>query len=140
MINLHESMGPGQDQTRDPWICSQARYQLRYAVRLLLGRHKSTYSKYFKISNNFLFLFLKKFWFSRLKFTIHMSEQLTGKILIRLLLQKQSDLGLCCLYRLIWAATSVRNFRTFTVLCLKEQAIIGWTGINWMQTDLKTSN
>ena len=26
MINLHESTGPGQNQTRDPWICSQTRY------------------------------------------------------------------------------------------------------------------
>ena len=25
MINLHESMGPVQDRTRDPWICSQIR-------------------------------------------------------------------------------------------------------------------
>ena len=39
MINLHESMGPDQDRTRDPWICSQThicsqtRYQLRYAAR-----------------------------------------------------------------------------------------------------------
>ena len=23
MINLHKSMGPGRDQTRDPWVCSQ---------------------------------------------------------------------------------------------------------------------
>ena len=23
MINLHESMGPGRDRTRDPWIYSQ---------------------------------------------------------------------------------------------------------------------
>ena len=23
MIDLHESMGPGQDQTHDPWICNQ---------------------------------------------------------------------------------------------------------------------
>ena len=37
----------------------------------------------------------------------------TGKTLIRLLLQKQSDLGLHCLSRLVWQATSVRN--TFTV-------------------------
>ena len=41
MINLHESMGPDRDRTRDPWICSQpcicsqTRYRLRYAVRLL---------------------------------------------------------------------------------------------------------
>ena len=38
MINLHESMGPDRDQTRDPWICSQTRicsqthYRLRYAA------------------------------------------------------------------------------------------------------------
>ena len=30
MINLHESMGSGRDQTRDPWICSQKCYRLRY--------------------------------------------------------------------------------------------------------------
>ena len=28
MINLHESMGPGRDRTRDPWICSQTRILL----------------------------------------------------------------------------------------------------------------
>ena len=39
MINLHESMGPDRDQTRDPWICSQTRicsqtcYRLHYAAR-----------------------------------------------------------------------------------------------------------
>ena len=42
MVNLHESMGPGQDRTRDPWICnqtcicSQTGYQLCYAVRSYL--------------------------------------------------------------------------------------------------------
>ena len=36
---FHESMGPGWDQTRDPWICRQTRiccqtsYRLRYAAR-----------------------------------------------------------------------------------------------------------
>ena len=40
MINLQESMGPDQDRTRDPWICSQTpicsqtHYRLRYAARL----------------------------------------------------------------------------------------------------------
>ena len=40
MINLHESMGPDRDRTRDPWIrsqtriCSQERYRLRYAAQL----------------------------------------------------------------------------------------------------------
>ena len=39
MINLLESMGPGRDRTRDPWICSQTRiccqtlYRMRYAAR-----------------------------------------------------------------------------------------------------------
>ena len=35
MINLHESMGPGRDRTRDPWICSQTRIccQTRYRLR-----------------------------------------------------------------------------------------------------------
>ena len=38
-MNLHESMVPGRDRTRDPWICSQtriygqSRYRLRYAAR-----------------------------------------------------------------------------------------------------------
>ena len=36
MINLNESIGPGRDRTRDPWICSQTgirchtHYGLRY--------------------------------------------------------------------------------------------------------------
>ena len=34
--------------------------------------------------------------------------------LIRLLLSKQSDLGLPCLSRLLWQATTVGNFRKFT--------------------------
>ena len=43
LINLHESMGPGLDQTRDHWICSQMRicsqtsYRLRYAARHILN-------------------------------------------------------------------------------------------------------
>ena len=42
MINLHESMGPVLDQTRDPWVCSQTRiccqkrYRLRYEARFKL--------------------------------------------------------------------------------------------------------
>ena len=41
-----------------------------------------------------------------------------GKTLIRLLLQKQSDLSLHCLSRTFWEATSVQNFRIFTVIIL----------------------
>ena len=36
--------------------------------------------------------------------------------MIRLLLQKQADLGLPCLSRPFWQATNVQNFRTFTVV------------------------
>ena len=42
MINLHESMEPGRDRTRDPWICSQTRiccqthYRLRYVARCFM--------------------------------------------------------------------------------------------------------
>ena len=44
-----------------------------------------------------------------------LSEYQTGKTLIRLLLRKQSDLGLSCLFKPFWQATSVQNFRSFTV-------------------------
>ena len=39
MINLHESMGPDRDRTRDPWICSQTRTcsQTRYRLTALRG-------------------------------------------------------------------------------------------------------
>ena len=40
----------------------------------------------------------------------------TAKTLIRLLLKKQSDLGLHSLSGPFWQATSVRNFRKFTVM------------------------
>ena len=35
MINLHVSMGPGQDRSRDPWICSRTRI---YKTLELLGK------------------------------------------------------------------------------------------------------
>ena len=41
----------------------------------------------------------------------------TGKTLIRLLLKKQSDLGLHCLFWLFfWQATSVQHLRISTIL------------------------
>ena len=55
-----------------------------------------------------------KCWLSRLEFTNCLSKWQTGKTLIRLLLQKQSDLGLHCLSMPFMQATSVRNCRTFT--------------------------
>ena len=42
---------------------------------------------------------LRNCWFSGLEFTICLLEKQTGMTLIRLLLQKQSDLGLHCLSR-----------------------------------------
>ena len=35
MIYLHQSMGPGQDRTRDPWICDQTRICSQTCYRLL---------------------------------------------------------------------------------------------------------
>ena len=36
-IDLHEGMGPGQDLTRDPMICNQKCYRMRYSARCLFG-------------------------------------------------------------------------------------------------------
>ena len=45
-------------------------------------------------------------------------EVVIYKMLVRIVivLQKQSDLGLDCLSRPLWPATSVRNFRAFTMV------------------------
>ena len=51
-----------------------------------------------------------KCWFSELNFTKYLSEQQTGKTLISLLPQKQSDLVLHCLSRPFWQANSVESF------------------------------
>ena len=64
------------------------------------------YRKCCIISNTYLFLF-SKCWFSGLEFTKCLSEKQTGKILIRLLQKKQSDLVLSCLSRLLWQTTTV---------------------------------
>ena len=37
MINLHESMGPDQDRTRDPWICSQTRICSKKSILCFMG-------------------------------------------------------------------------------------------------------
>ena len=66
-------------------------------------------------STHFSFCYQIKCWLSTLELAKCLSELQTGKTLIRLLPQKQSDLGLCCLSRPIRQTTSVRNFRTFTV-------------------------
>ena len=70
-----------------------------------------------KFQTLFSFCSQIKCWFSGLEFTKWLSEYQTGKTLIRLLLQKQSDLGLHCFNFClgVFQATSVRNFRTCTV-------------------------
>ena len=45
------------------------------------------------------------------------------------LLQKQSDLGLYCLFWLFWQATSVRNFNTFTIHCMYLNSFLLFTSI-----------
>ena len=64
----------------------------------------------------------KKYWLSCLEVTKCLSEWQTGKTLIRLLLQKQSDLGLRCLSKPYWQATGVRIFGTFTLTDVKPIA------------------
>ena len=36
MTNLHESMGPGRDWTRDPLVCNGTLYQLRYEAQFII--------------------------------------------------------------------------------------------------------
>ena len=51
MANLYESMGPGRDRTRDPWICSQTRicnqtrYQMRNVARYMYCSFKNVVTK-----------------------------------------------------------------------------------------------
>ena len=51
MINLHQSMGPGRDQTRKSWICSQTCYNC--AMRLGLASFELGVNQY---SMHILFL------------------------------------------------------------------------------------
>ena len=64
---------------------------------------------FLKFDTHFFF-FSQIHYFSGLEITNCLSEKQTGKTLIRLLLQKQSDLGLSCLSRPFWQATRVQNF------------------------------
>ena len=59
-----------------------------------------------KYLNTFPFLFPNKMFAIRAWLTKCLSEKQTGKTLIRLLLKKQSGLGLPCLSRLLWQATN----------------------------------
>ena len=65
------------------------------------------YNKCSKIASTFQI----KCWFSGLEFTKCVSDYQTGNTLIRLLLQKQSDLGLRCLSRPSGQAISIKKIR-----------------------------
>ena len=54
---------------------------------------------------------------------VRITNRESGMTMIRLHLQKQSNIGLHCLSRPLWQATSVRNFRTSTVYILKKAQI-----------------
>ena len=66
----------------------------------------------------FLLSFLILFSNKMLAVAKCLSELQTGRTLIRLLLQKQSNLGLHCLSRPFLQATSVQKFRDFFNLVL----------------------
>ena len=66
MINLHESMGPGLDQTSDPWICSHACYWLRLRGQQS-GIHLNIYSAKKVLHNRGLWQFISNTGNTRLR-------------------------------------------------------------------------
>ena len=73
---------------------------------------RKRYCKCSKISNKFLFLFSNKMLVF-MAGTHKMLVKITNREdLIRLLLQKQSDLGMHYLSMPFWQTSNVRNFRT----------------------------
>ena len=89
----------------------------RKACKITPLAKSNIYGKCSKISKDFLFLFSNKILvMTGLDFTKKLvRKDKFGQTRIRLL-QKQSDLGLPYLSRLLRQATTVRNFRTFTVI------------------------
>ena len=63
-----------------------------------------------KLRKFFSFYSQIKCWLSGQEFTKCLPEEQSGKTKIRLLLQKQSDLGLPCLSRPFRQATSIGNY------------------------------
>ena len=55
MINVHGSMGLGQDRTHDPWISNHIRCQLHYGARLETGFSEVTHNRLFEYETH-LFL------------------------------------------------------------------------------------
>ena len=78
-----------------------------------------------KFQTLFSFVSQIKCWLLSLKFTKCLYEWQTGKTLIRLLLQKQSDLGLHCMSRPFWQTAVFPNFRTSNVPCILNFIISG---------------
>ena len=80
-----------------------------------LNFQDSSYSKCFAISNTFLFLFSNKMLVIRAG---------NHKMLVRIANKEGFDqtasslLGFCCLSGPIWQATSVQNFRTYTIISI----------------------
>ena len=68
----------------------------RFLVRIANRENPDQRSSLFWVCH--VYSFSKKNWFSELKFADFLSEKQTGKTLIRLLPQKQSNLGLPCLF------------------------------------------
>ena len=68
-----------------------------------------------KISNHLSFCSQIKCGLLVLELTKCLSEYITGKTMIKVLLKKQFVLGLCCLSRPFLQAVGARNFRTSSV-------------------------
>ena len=66
-----------------------------------------------------------------------MLVKIANRELIRLLLQKQSDLGLHCLSRPFGRATSIQNFRTFAVTQNRiDNKVINLFGNQWSELNI----
>ena len=81
-----------------------------------LELHQKVYGKWSKISNTFLFPLSNRMLLSVVEFTKHLSEHQTGKTLIRLLVQKHSDLGLLWLYRPFLADNGCSKFKNIYLI------------------------
>ena len=79
-----------------------------------LRKRAKSLHKCSKISNTFRFLFSNNMVVIRAGTHNMLVRKANGKDPDQLL-QKQSDLGMSCLLRLLRQAPTVRNFRTFTV-------------------------
>ena len=60
-------MGPDRDQTRDPWICSQTRYWLRYAAQYLTLLLQNNQKKNFRVMQKSYIYNTEKHYHANLK-------------------------------------------------------------------------